>query len=138
MLSTSLLFLPHGSSEPLSIGKGFPGQPATPSVHSTCIPQGSVSALWFIFCLHMSCLPAHPVRARAALKNTTSPHIFSLHRISGLSSSVSLHIPKASFPQCGLSLALSPHHIGLLSMLLLFWSLCDRSLLPQPGWPGEG
>lgn len=89
-------------------GKGFPGPPAAPGVLSSASHRALSQLCGFIYCLHMSCLPTHPVRARAVLKNTAPPHFCSLLRIPGLSSSVSLHILKTSFPQRGLSLAFSP------------------------------
>lgn len=106
MSPNSLLFLPQGSRELLEHRKGLPG--ATPHTWSPLPlhPTGlSVSQLCgFIYWLHMSCLPSHPVRGRAALKNTTSPHTCSLLRISGLSPSVSFHTLKACVLQVGLAL----------------------------------
>ena len=119
----SLLFLPQGPSELPRHRKGFPG--ATSHTRSP-LPlhptELCLLALWVHLSLAHELSPPHPVRAGAVLKDTTSPHICSLLRISGLSPSVSLHILKASLPERGHSLAFPsafygqshrPHHLGL-------------------------
>lgn len=141
MSPNSLLSLPQGSRELLGHRKGLPG--ATPHIFCPLPlhPTGlSVSQLCgFIYWLHTSCLPPHPVRGRAALKNTTSSHTCSLLRISGLSLSVSFHTLKACVPQVGLALVSvygQPHppHIGLFPMFLFFGGgLYYGSLFTQPG-----